>query len=70
MGTMTMKTLREGAQESRPLGWIKNSGKGITFPNYRRITVRFRSHAFGEIIRDWAEENGVILSRRQQQTAS
>ncbi len=31
---------------------------------------RFRSDAFGEIIRDWAEENGIILSRRQQQTAS
>ena len=30
----------------------------------------FRFHAFGEIIRDWSEENGVILTRRQEQTAS
>jgi hypothetical protein len=31
---------------------------------------RFRSHAYGEIIRDWSEENGVVLTRRKQQTAS
>jgi Uncharacterised protein family (UPF0158) len=31
---------------------------------------RFRSQAFGEIIRDWSEENDVILTRRKQQTAS
>jgi hypothetical protein len=31
---------------------------------------RFRRHAFGEIIRDWSEENGIILSVRQRQTAS
>ena len=30
---------------------------------------RFRRHAFGEIIRDWSEENGIILTARQQQTA-
>jgi Uncharacterised protein family (UPF0158) len=31
---------------------------------------RFRRHAFVEIIRDWSEENGIILSVRQSQTAS
>ena len=31
---------------------------------------RFRFRAFDKILGDWAEENGVILSRRQQQTAS
>ncbi len=31
---------------------------------------RFRSHAFGEIIRDWSEENDVVLTRRQEQTTS
>ena len=30
---------------------------------------RFRRHAFGEIIRDWSEENGIILTARQPQTA-
>jgi hypothetical protein len=30
---------------------------------------QFRRHAFGEIIRDWSEENGIILTARQQQTA-
>jgi hypothetical protein len=30
---------------------------------------RFRRHAFGEIIRDWSEENGIILTARQAQTA-
>jgi hypothetical protein len=30
---------------------------------------RFRRQAFGEIIRDWAEENGIILTVRQPQTA-
>jgi hypothetical protein len=30
---------------------------------------RFRRHAFGEIIRDWSEENGVILAVRQPQRA-
>jgi hypothetical protein len=30
---------------------------------------QFRRHAFGEIIRDWSEENGIILTVRQQQAA-
>jgi hypothetical protein len=30
---------------------------------------RFRRHALGEILRDWSEENGVILTVRQQQPA-
>ena len=30
---------------------------------------RFRRQAFGEIIRDWSEENGVILAVRQPQRA-
>jgi hypothetical protein len=31
---------------------------------------RFRRHAFVEIIRDWSEENGILLSVRQSKTAS
>ncbi len=31
---------------------------------------RFRRHAFVEIIRDWSEENAIVLSVRQSQTAS
>jgi hypothetical protein len=31
---------------------------------------RFRFRAFAGIIRDWSEENSVILTHRQQQTAS
>ena len=30
---------------------------------------RFRRQAFAEIIRDWSEENGIILTVRQPQTA-
>jgi hypothetical protein len=30
---------------------------------------RFRQQAFGEIIRDWAEENGIILNAGHPQTA-
>jgi hypothetical protein len=30
---------------------------------------RFRRHAFGEIMRDWCEENGIRFSVRQKQTA-
>jgi hypothetical protein len=30
---------------------------------------RFRHQAFGEIIRDWAEENGITLNARQPQPA-
>jgi Uncharacterised protein family (UPF0158) len=31
---------------------------------------RFRRQALGEIIRDWSEENGILLTARQPQTAS
>jgi hypothetical protein len=30
---------------------------------------RFRRRAFGEILRDWSEENNVILTVRQEQPA-
>ena len=30
---------------------------------------QFRRHVFGEIIRDWCQENGIILTVCQQQTA-
>jgi hypothetical protein len=31
---------------------------------------RFRRHAFSEIIRDWSEENGIVLTVRQPQSAT
>src|ERR1700761_7639729 len=31
---------------------------------------RFRRRAFSEIIRDWSEENGIVLTVRQPQSAS
>ena len=29
----------------------------------------FRRHAFGEIVRDWSEENSITLTVRQKQSA-
>jgi hypothetical protein len=59
--------LLRAVQGNHPFGRFKDQ---IANHNLWDDWNRFRSHAFGEILRDWAEENGVILSPRQEQSAS
>jgi regulator of extracellular matrix RemA (YlzA/DUF370 family) len=57
--------LLKAVQGNRPFRRFKDE---IANHNLWDDWNRFRRHAFGEVIRDWSEENGIILAVRQRQT--
>jgi Uncharacterised protein family (UPF0158) len=59
-------TLLQAIQGSHAFRRFKDQ---IANHNLRDEWNRFRRQAFGEILREWCEENGIILTVRQEQSA-